>query len=108
MNAENLLNPLVQLLGKAEALLVLAQAEDWMGLEAEMANYLEKVGLIEDQAYLQALKDAGSALYAQGLILQIQGTNKKIDDIAQDSQQKIASELRQIIQSGKAMDAYGR
>lgn len=108
MSSENLLNPLAQLLEQAEALQVLAQAEDWLGLEAEMASYLEKVGLIEDKAYLQALKDAGLALSAQGFILQIHGINKKIDDLAQDSQQKIASELRHIIQSGKAMDAYGR
>ena len=108
MNSENLLHPVAQLLAQAEMLLVLAEAEDWLALEGQMAGYQARVGLLEDQAYLQTLKDAGLALSAQGLILQIHGINKKVDDLAQYSQQKIASELRHITQSDKAMDAYGR
>lgn len=108
MSSENLLHPITQLLAQAESLLTLAQAEDWQGLEGQMPDYVIKVALLEDQVYLQSLKDSGLALAAQGLILQIHGTNKKIDDLAQDSQQQIASELRHMSQSGKAMDAYGR
>lgn len=108
MSNEHLLDPVVQLLAQAEVLLLLAEAEDWAGLGAHMTDYLSYVTLLEDKAYLQSLKDAGLALSAQGLILQIHGINQKVDELAQDSHQKVASELRQIIQSGKAMDAYGR
>lgn len=108
MKSERLLDPVNQLLGQAEALLLLAEAEDWQGLEGQMPDYLQKVTLLEDKTYLQSLKDAGLSLSAQGLILQIHGINQKVDELANDSQQKIASELRQIIQSGKAMDAYGQ
>ena len=108
MSTENLLQPLEQLLVQAESLLSLTQEEDWVALAAQMADYLQKVALVEDQTYLQSLKDAGLALEAQGLILQIHGINQKVDEVAQDSHEKIASELRHMIQSGKAMDAYSR
>jgi len=108
MSTENLLQPLEQLLVQAESLLSLTQEEDWFSLAAQMDDYLQKVALVEDQTYLQSLKDAGLALEAQGLILQIHGINQKVDEVAQDSHEKIASELRHMIQSGKAMDAYSR
>lgn len=108
MSSTQLLQPLEQLLTQAESLLNLAQGNDWVGLAAEMVNYQQKITLLEDQAYLQSLKDAGLALDAQGLILQIHGVNQKVDEIAHESHEKIASELRQMIQSDKAMDAYGR
>lgn len=108
MNAEQLLQPLTNLLLQAESLLLLAQQEDWLGLEAKIGDYQQKVALLEDRAYILSLKQAGLALQAQGLVLQIQGINQKVDEYAQDSHQKIASELRHMIQSNKALDAYGR
>ena len=108
MSATTLLHPLNQLLSQAEALLVLAGGDEWPAVEVAMAEYLQAMAILEDQKYLTALKEAGLALEAQGLILQIRGLNEKVDAQAQVSHEKIASELRQIMQSSKALDAYGQ
>ena len=107
MNTETVLQPLQLLREKAESLLSLADNEEWFNLEEQMNDYVQALTLLEDNAYLQSLIAAGLAMNAQSLILQIQELNEKLDGLATDSQRKIASELRQIIQSGKALGAYG-
>jgi len=108
MSSPNLLQPLNQLLTQAESLLALAQQEDWFGLEAAMVDYLQNVSLVEDKVYLASLTEAGLTLAAQGLILQIQSINQQVDEQAKDFHEKVASELRHMIQSGRALNAYGR
>jgi hypothetical protein len=104
----SLLQPLQQLLSEADALMQLALEEDWEGLQPQAENFQQHMHLLEDQAYLARLRDAGLATQAQDVLLQIQLLNDQLDLMTSNARDKVSSELRQIIQSNKAMDAYGR
>lgn len=109
MNDEQaLLQPLQQLLAEADGLMQLALAEDWDGLQSQAENFQQHMTLLGDQAYLVKLRQAGLATQAQDLLLQIQLLNDQLDLMTSNARDKVSSELRQIIQSNKAMDAYGR
>lgn len=103
-----LLQPLQQLLAEADALMQLALAEDWEGLQTQAESFQQQMALLGDQAYLVKLRQAGLATEAQDLLLQVQLLNDQLDLMTANARDKVSSELRQIIQSNKAMDAYGR
>ncbi len=108
MTPENLLQPLNQLLTQAQALMILAQAEAWDEMQSEIVDYQQRMAVLADATYLLALKDANLTAEAQALILQIQEFNQQLDGNAEQVHTNIASELRQIIQADKALDAYRR
>ena len=108
MSREKLLQPLHNLLIKAQALLILSQAENADTLQIPFAEYQLQMSLFADPAYIQALRDANLADEAQALILQLQNFNQQIEERAANIYANIASELRQIIQADKALDAYRR
>jgi len=107
-NEHALLQPLQQLLAEADALMQLALGEDWEGLQTQAENFQQQMVLLGDKSYLGKLRDAGLAVQAQDLLLQIQLLNDQLDLMTTNARDKVSSELRQIIQSNKAMDAYGR
>jgi hypothetical protein len=108
MNTENLLEPLHQLLTQAQALLILAQEKNWDELQHQFAPYQQQMAVLADENYLQALKAANLSAAAQALIVEIHAGNEQLAVDAAQGYENIASELRQIIQSDKAMDAYSR
>ena len=108
MNPETLLQPLQQLLTQVQLLLAFAHAENWDAIQIEMVDYQKRAVLLEDEIYLQSLKDANLVIEAQGLMLQIQGFNQQVDEHAEAFHEKVASELRQMNLSNKALDAYRR
>jgi len=108
MHSEKLLQPLNQLLLEAKNLLELAQADNWDDMQTQFAEYQQQVFLLADETFLHALKNENLADEAQALILQIQQINQQLDGFATQAHANIASELRQIIQADKALDAYRR
>ena len=103
-----LLQPLQQLLSRADGLMQLAIAEDWEKLQPEAEEFQQQMAILGDTTYLSNLRKAGLATQAQDLLLQVRLLNDQLDLITTNSRDKISSELRQIIQSNKAMDAYSR
>ena len=106
MNA--LLQPLYDILAQAEALVSLGDAEEWEALEVELVDYQQKVSFLNDERYLKAIQDEQLTDQAKDVIAKIQVLNDKLDLHANEARDKIASELRQMMQSNKAIDAYGR
>lgn len=108
MSRENVLQPLNNLLTKAQGLLMLAHTENWDDLPIPFAEYQQQMSLLTDVNYLQALKEEHLVEEAKILILKIQDCNQKLDSMTAQAHADIASELRQLIQADKALDAYRR
>jgi hypothetical protein len=108
MNDKNILEPLNQLLVQVNALLAFAHSEHWDTFQVHLSAYQEQLTLLEDTAYLSAVKNSGLTSEAQSLVSQLQGLNQQLDVLAEQAHEKIASELRLMTQSNKALDAYSR
>jgi hypothetical protein len=108
MSTQDLLKPLHETLEKAQELTRLTQAEEWSALEEQFVNYERLAKYLSDEAYLKTLTDNNLEASAREIILQIQSLNENLDLRASDVRDKIASELRQMMQSDKALDAYRR
>jgi hypothetical protein len=108
MKPENILEPLHTLLTQAQALLVFAQAENWSEFQTAFEHYQQNIFLLSDAAYIQTIQNENLSAEAQDFILQIQTINQQLDTLAEKTHANIASELRQILQSDKALNAYRR
>lgn len=108
MNTENLLQPLQLLSLQVKNLLALAHAEDWQAVQTQITDYQQGVAILSDENYLQAVRNANLIEEAQALITQIYEFNRLLDENAVVNHDKIASELRHMMQSDKALNAYGR
>ncbi|RYY75687.1 MAG: flagellar protein FliT [Gammaproteobacteria bacterium] len=108
MDNNELLKPLQEILERAEALLDLAEAQQWEELDAAASNYQQHVTFLNDDVYLKAIQDAALVDEAKALIAKIQVMNDDLNAHTTLQRDKIASELRQIVQSGKALNAYGQ
>jgi hypothetical protein len=108
MTTQDLLKPLYDTLEKAQELTRLAQSEEWLAFEQQFANYEQLAKYLSDETYLKALNDNNLGASGRELILEIQALNETLDLCATDVRDKIASELRQMMQSDKALDAYRR
>lgn len=108
MENNELLKPLYEILDRVKELVMLAQAEDWEAMESAASRYQQHVTFLDDNVYIKALQDAGLVDAAKSIIVQIQGCNEDLDIHTSLQREKIASELRQLAQADKAMDAYGR
>jgi hypothetical protein len=86
----------------------LALTEAWEELQPQAEQFQQEMAILGDEAYLHNLRSAGLGPQAQDLLLQIQLLNEQLDLMATNARDKISSELRQIIQSNKALNAYGR
>lgn len=108
MENHELLKPLYEVLDRVKDLVKLAQAEEWEAMNAAANKYQQHVTFLDDNVYIQALQDAHLVDAAKSIIVQIQGLNNDLDTHTTLQREKIASELRQMAQSDKAMEAYGR
>jgi hypothetical protein len=108
MSNHDLLKPLYEVLERVQEMLRQAQAEEWEAMEAAASDYQQHVSFLNDNVYLQALQDEHLVEDAKAIILQIQTLNDNLDTYASAQRDKIASELRQMNQADKALDAYGR
>ena len=108
MDGNELLKPLNEILARVQGLVTLAQAQQWEELDAAAAAYQQHVTFLNDDVYLKAIQDASLVDEAKVIIAKIQLTNEDLDTYATLERDKIASELRQIMQSGKALNAYGQ
>jgi len=106
--SNELLEPLHSLLERAETLSLLITAQDWQALEDGMPAYEQQASFLNDEAYTNALINTNQAEEAQAIIAKIQQLNDIMDRAAVENRDKIAAELRQMNQSNKALDAYGR
>lgn len=108
MNTHELLNPLADILARVQGLVLLAQAEDWIAMEVAASEYEQRVTILEDAAYFKSISDANLVEEAKAIIAEIQTVNNDLDTHTALQREKIASELRQMTQSNKALEAYGR
>lgn len=108
MQNNELLKPLYEILDRVKDLVKLAQAEEWEAMDIAANKYQQHVTFLDDNIYIQALQDAHLVDEAKTIIVQIQGLNDDLDAHASMQREKIASELRQLNQSDKALEAYGR
>ena len=108
MDTQEVLKPLTDILERVQALVQLALAEDWVTMDAAAREYEQRVSLLEDAAYFKSISDANLVEEAKAIIAKIQTVNNDLDTHTSLQREKVASELRQITQSNKALDAYGR
>ena len=108
MNDNELLQPLQEALTLAQELVSLAQAEEWEAMDLATRHYQQKLSLLGDDAYMQSINAANLAEEAKALIVKIQSVNDDLDSYTLMQREKVASELRQLSLSGKALEAYGR
>lgn len=108
MNTHEILNPLTDILARVQELVQLAQAEDWIAMETAAKEYEQRVSLLEDATYFKSISDANLVEEAKAIIKEIQTVNNDLDTHTSLQREKIASELRQMTQSSKALEAYGR
>lgn len=108
MNSNELLKPLHEALVLAQQLVSLAQAESWEAMELATGHYQQQLSVLGDHVYMQAISDAHLADEAKAVIVKIQAINDDLDSYTLLQRDKVASELRQLSHSGKALEAYGR
>jgi len=106
MTNTELLQPLNEILARAQKLMHLAQIEEWQAMEDQAAQYQQHVAFLNDEVYLQAINAAHLTSEAKDIIAQIQAVNNSVDIYASLRRDKIASDLRQVLQAGKAKKAY--
>lgn len=108
MDNNELLKPLYEVLERAQELVRLAHAAEWDAMNVAAGKYQQHVTFLDDDVYLRALNDANLVDEAKAIIVKIQDVNNDLDSYTLLQREKVASELRQLSQSDKALDAYGR
>lgn len=108
MENNELLKPLYEILDRVKELVCLAQAEEWEAMDTAANKYQQHVTFLDDNVYIQALNDAHLVDQAKSIIVQIQSLNDDLDNHTSLQRDRIASELRHMNQSDKALDAYGQ
>jgi hypothetical protein len=108
MNSFEILKPLNEILAIAQQLVELARAEEWVAMEAVASQYEKRMTLLEDATYFKSISDANLSEEAKVIIAEIQTLNNDLDTHAVLHREKVASELRQMSQSNKALEAYSR
>jgi hypothetical protein len=108
MNNNEILKPLQDTFELAQELVRLAQAEDWVTMEVLAINYQQHMTILTDASYLKSISDAHLTEAAKEMIIKIQDINSELDTFTALQHEKIASELRQISQASRALQAYGR
>lgn len=108
MSSHDLLKPLYEVLERVQEMHRQAQSGEWEAMEAAASDYQQHVSFLNDDVYLKALQDEHLVEDAKAVIQQIQQLNDDLDTYATAQRDKIASDLRQMNQSEKAMNAYSR
>jgi len=108
MTDNEILQPLNEIMNRAQELTELARAQDWEALDVAAVKYQQQVALLEDKTYLKTISDAGLNETAKNIIAKIQFLNDDLDSYTSLERERISSELRQMMQSNKALNAYGQ
>ncbi|RZA05447.1 MAG: flagellar protein FliT [Moraxellaceae bacterium] len=108
MENNELLKPLYEIVDRVKELVQLAKAEEWEAMDSAANKYQQHVTFLDDDVYLQAINDAHLVEEAKAIIVQIQNLNDDLDVHTNIQRERIASELRQMNQSDRALEAYGR
>ena len=108
MDNNELLKPLSDILARVQTLVEFAQVEDWVAMEVATTEYEQNLSILEDATYFKSVKDANLTEEAKTIIAAIQAVNNDLDTYTAIHREKIASELRQMTQSNKALEAYGQ
>jgi hypothetical protein len=108
MDNNELLKPLYEVLARAQELVRLAHEEEWDAMNVAASKYQQHVTFLDDDVYLHALNAANLVDEAKAIIVKIQVVNDDLDSYTLLQREKVASELRHLSQSDKALDAYGR
>ena len=108
MESNELLKPLHDILNRVQQLVELARTEDWIAMEAATNEYEQHMTILEDATYFESITKANLIEEAKAIIAEIQVVNNDLDIHTVLQREKVASELRQITQANKALNAYGR
>src|SRR5690554_5266158 len=102
----SILAPLVIFLTRTQALLQLAEAEDWETFETQMAARHDTLPTLSENQFLIAITQAGLVDEAKSLIQTIQQLDQQIAAAAEKSKAKISEQLSHSIKATKAVVAY--
>lgn len=102
----NLLHPLHQFLEQSRQLLGLAEAGEWETFETLLEERQKGLPALGDNKLLIAVAKAGAADEMRALLADIQAVNNQLEVVAQAGRADLAGQLRQVVQAGKAIDAY--
>ena len=108
METDSLLAPLTRALSQSQALLSLAEADDWVSFEALVQQRQQGLLSLNDNEYLESLAEADLDSKAAEIIKSIQHINVQLAQMAEQNCTKVASELRHSVKAEKAIDAYSR
>lgn len=102
----DLLQPLHQFLEQSRLLLGMAQAGEWESFESLLATRQQGLAALSNNQILIAVAKAGRADEMRELLADIRTANDRIAEVAETSRADIGSQLRQLVQAEKAIDAY--
>ena len=108
MESTSPLAPFERVLNQSQALLALAQAEDWESFESLIQQRQQGLQEIQQAAFLKAVAEAHLESSAAAIIQAIQSINKELSTLADNRRDQLASDLRQATRAVKAIDAYRR
>lgn len=108
MESTSPLAPFERVLNQSQALLALAQAEDWESFESLIQQRQQGLLEIQQAAFLKAVAEAQLESSAALIIQTIQSINKQLATLADNRRDQLASDLRQATRAVKAIDAYRR
>lgn len=108
MESTSPLAPFERVLNQSQALLALAQAEDWESFESLIQQRQQGLLEIQQAAFLKAVAEAQLESPAALIIQAIQSINKQLATLADNRRDQLASDLRHATRAVKAIDAYRR
>jgi hypothetical protein len=104
----SLLAPINSLVEQSQHLLNLARTQDWQAFEVLLLQRQASMNVLLDENYLQAITKAGLDAEVKHMVMDIKTMNQQLTEMAGRRQDEVASEIRQINRTDKAMDAYGQ
>jgi flagellar protein FliT len=102
------LAPFERALSQSQALLSLAQAEDWESFETLVQQRQQGLMEIQEAAFLSSIAVAQLESQAALIVQAIQSINKQLALLAEAHSAELAADLRQASKAVKAIDAYRR
>jgi flagellar protein FliT len=108
MSTATVIDPLKRALTQSEALLALAKADDWESFELLVQNRQQGLLVLQTPEFLHDVAELNAADEVARLIQAIQAINRELEDLSLKHQDGVASEIRHMAKSSKAMSAYGQ
>jgi hypothetical protein len=104
----NPLEPLQRILHSATHLLERTLQDEWENFEVSLLAYQKEAESLLSSTYIESLINSPHADEAKIVMVDIQRVHSLLEKNAEERQNQTASELRQILTAGKALDAYGQ